>query len=98
MAVAPGLPDLLVELYFHVSRTPSLAGECIDEPVHDRAGVLAGLIVLFGARNVQRGLAHGAQHCQRGRLDRLGRERPVDNTREQGAHQADFVAVGTTPS
>ena len=48
--------------------------EGIDQPAHHRTGVPSGLIVFSGASNLERGLPHRAQQCQRGRLDRLGRD------------------------
>jgi hypothetical protein len=72
----------------------SLGRKGIDEPVHDRAGVLASPIVLLGVRNVERGLAHCAEHGQRGHLDGLSRDAAgPDGTGEQVAHQSDVVTV-----
>jgi hypothetical protein len=66
--------------------TPSLGCGRVDEPVQDCPGVLAGLIVLFGVRDVDRVLRHGAQRGQRCRLDPRGWEAAgLDGAGEQGS-------------
>src|SRR5580700_4246890 len=56
-----------------IAETVSTGGERADDPVHDCAGVPAGLVAVFGAGDVKGGFTHSAQHGQGGRLDRLGR-------------------------